>query len=73
MLAAKKDDVVIVLTKHYSGWNYCRHLTTGQEGWVPDTFMKLHGSRDSAKALPYIQTVKKYRTITETLQRIVEM
>ena len=46
---SKKDDVVSVLTKHYSGWNYCRHILTGQEGWIPDTFMKLHGSKDSAK------------------------
>lgn len=74
MLTAKQDQTLVILLRHYSGWCYARTLQPPfSEGWVPDSYIKPHGSKDSADLLPLIQRVKKFKVTRESLEKILEI
>lgn len=74
MLSLRENDTVVILLRHYSGWCYCRHIEGSQkEGWVADSYLKPYGSKDSLQVQPFIQKVKKFRVIGESLHKVIEI
>lgn len=71
LLSLREADTVVILLRHYSGWCFCRHVEGSQkEGWVPDSYLKPYGSKDSLDLQPFIQKVKKFRVIGESLTQV---
>lgn len=60
-LGLKEGDIVEILRVGGNGWWFGRHLTTGDEGWVPSTYLEIvpphHHSSHSSSGMYFFKLI----------------
>jgi len=77
-LSGNIGDTIEVKVRHYSGWSFCVHKTTGKQGWVAEhqlaDFTEGNESQEEEdmNSREFSLAIKRYRQVLEALQRVMD-